>query len=102
MAKKIIREGSTTFHMDCPECGTYFTYESEDVRHNYVRGGEWVTCPFCAHACRHFGASARWDGCGGRRSRSGHSMMCGTTHRGANWYAAPSRGASWYEACGCS
>lgn len=55
MAKKIIEQGSTTFRATCTECGTRFTYEPEDVRRNYVRGGEETSCPHCGHTCRHFG-----------------------------------------------
>lgn len=55
--RRIISEGRTTYHGTCHECGARFTYEREDVNHNYVRGGDWVSCPSCGHACRHFGAS---------------------------------------------
>lgn len=52
--KKIIREGVTKYRASCEECAAVFTYEREDVQH--VRGGEWVSCPSCGHACRHLGA----------------------------------------------
>jgi DNA-directed RNA polymerase subunit RPC12/RpoP len=61
MAKTIIHQGTDTYHGHCPECGTDFTYERVDVRHNYAHGGEEVGCPHCGHACRHLGASGtRW------------------------------------------
>jgi len=58
MAKKIIERGSTTFRASCNECGTRFTYEPEDVHRDYVRGGEWTSCPHCGGAYRHFGNGA--------------------------------------------
>jgi transcription elongation factor Elf1 len=66
MAKRIIEKGSTTFSCKCSECGTRFTYEKEDVRHNYAHGGDWVDCPLCGHSCRHVGngESGAWGGCG--------------------------------------
>jgi len=68
MAKTIITAGSTTFRVSCSECGTYFAYERADVVQNYVRGGEWVYCPLCKHACPHQGnwVDAR-GGCGNTR-----------------------------------
>ncbi len=56
--KKIITKGTDTYHATCTECGARFSYEREDVRTNYVRGGEWVSCPHCGHDHQHFGTSA--------------------------------------------
>jgi hypothetical protein len=53
MAKKIIKSGSTTHRSTCDECGAVFTYEREDVCINYVRGGEWVSCPSCCNQILH-------------------------------------------------
>lgn len=61
MTKRILEEGSTTFHARCTECGTHFSYELEDVGHNYMLGGDWVSCPKCHRGCRHYG-QMRWDG----------------------------------------
>jgi len=55
--KEIIRDGASKYRATCHECGAVFTYQREDVRHNYVKGGEWVGCPSCGHDCHHFGAS---------------------------------------------
>lgn len=64
--KKIIQEGITKYKGTCSECGAVFTYEREDVHHNYVYGGDHVSCPSCGHSCRHLGASGTsWPGCGG-------------------------------------
>lgn len=67
--KKIIKPGTDIYRATCTECGAVFTYEREDVHHNYVRGGEHVSCPNCGHGHRHFGASGgEWPhtkGCGG-------------------------------------
>lgn len=68
MAKKIIEQGSTTFHATCSECATRFSYEPEDVYHNYVLGGDRVSCPHCGHDCRHFGNGMKGWGGGGRAS----------------------------------
>jgi len=63
--KKIVRQGTDTYRATCHECGTVFTYERDDVHHNYVRGGEWVSCPHCGHQLMHHGASGTsWPGCG--------------------------------------
>jgi len=55
--KRIIREGTKIYRATCSECGAVFTYEREDVRRNYVKGGEWVSCPGCGHDHQHFGVS---------------------------------------------
>ena len=61
MAKEILKQGIKTYTGHCDECGADFTYQREDVRHNYVRGGEDVGCPCCGHGVRHFGeAGTRW------------------------------------------
>jgi hypothetical protein len=70
--KTILQPGSTTHRATCHECACVFSYESSDVHTNYVRGGDWVGCPQCGHAHRHYGASAAsWPttlgGCGGGR-----------------------------------
>jgi hypothetical protein len=84
--KKIIIQGSTTHRACCSECATVFSYETEDVHTNYVRGGEWVSCPHCGHAVRHFGAaraahgrrmSAPWRG-GGDAGSAWHARRCET------------------------
>jgi hypothetical protein len=62
--KKIIRQGVQRYHANCSECGATFSYEREDVHHNYARGGDYVSCPCCGHSCSHFGASGtRWPDC---------------------------------------
>jgi len=64
--KRIIQEGITQYKASCSECGARFAYEREDVHHNYVHGGDYVSCPSCGHSCRHHGASGTsWPGCGG-------------------------------------
>lgn len=69
--KKIIQEGITQYKATCSECGARFTYEREDVHHNYIHGGDYVSCPSCGQSCRHFGASgSAWPGCGGSGSHS--------------------------------
>lgn len=70
MSKKIIVKGSTTFRATCRDCGTCFTYERDDVRQNYVRGGEWVSCPLCGQQCRHLGRGNDWHGRHGAGSLS--------------------------------
>lgn len=55
--RQIVKPGTDTYRCTCHECAAVFTYEREDVHHNYVRGGEWVSCPGCGHDHRHFGAS---------------------------------------------
>jgi predicted Zn finger-like uncharacterized protein len=63
--KNIIAKGINKYRGTCPECGTIFTYEREDVHHDYVHGGERVSCPHCAHSIRHFGAGgSSWMGRG--------------------------------------
>jgi len=56
--KKIISKGTDTYKATCNECGAVFTYERGDVLQNYVRGGEWVSCPHCGYGHRHFGVAA--------------------------------------------
>lgn len=63
--KEILQPGTKKFRMTCSDCGAVFTYERSDVLQNYMRGGEWVSCPSCGHQCRHFGA-AGYSGDGGR------------------------------------
>jgi hypothetical protein len=59
--KEIVRQGKTKYAAHCSECSCDFTYERSDVRHNYVRGSDEVTCPGCGHGIRHFGESGtRW------------------------------------------
>jgi hypothetical protein len=54
--KRIIHDGVDHYHARCGECGCGFTYEREDVGHNYVTGGDYTSCPHCGHPVRHFGA----------------------------------------------
>ena len=61
MATKIISPGTDVYRATCTECGARFSYEREDVRTNYLRGGEEVSCPGCGHAHRYLGASRPWD-----------------------------------------
>lgn len=63
MAKKIISAGTDTYAATCSDCGCRFTYERCDVRTNYLKGGEWVSCPHCCHEHMHLGSE-------GRRQRS--------------------------------
>lgn len=66
MAKKIIQGGTDTYHGHCSECGCHFTYERSDVLHNYLSGGERVSCPHCGHSLRHLGeAGTQWGRGGG-------------------------------------
>lgn len=53
--KKIISQGTDAYKATCNECGAVFTYERGDTQQNYVRGGEWVSCPHCGYAHRHHG-----------------------------------------------
>ncbi len=70
MAKKIINPGTDVYRATCSECGAVFSYQRDDVQRNYVRGGEWVTCPQCGHAHMHFGASGTvWPDGRSRRCR---------------------------------
>jgi hypothetical protein len=55
--KKIVKPGTDIYRCTCAECSAVFTYEREDVHHNYVKGGEFVACPNCGKDNRHFGAS---------------------------------------------
>lgn len=61
--KTIIKPGQTKYRATCGECGAVFTYERSDVNRNYVRGGEWVSCPSCGHSHMHLGSDAVWRGC---------------------------------------
>ena len=63
MTTKIITAGTDTYRATCAECGCRFTYEREDVHHNYARGGDWVGCPGCHHQVMHVGAPAQVVGC---------------------------------------
>lgn len=56
MATKIISPGIDRYHATCTDCGCKFSYERSDVHHNYVKGGERVSCPQCGHSMYHFGA----------------------------------------------
>lgn len=71
--KEIIKPGKAKYHGHCGECGAEFTYERSDVHHNFVHGGEHVSCPICGHNVRHFGESGtRWPsdhGCDGGSGR---------------------------------
>ena len=61
MAKRIIHEGTNTFHAHCDQCGCVFDYERVDVRHDYVHSRDCVSCLSCGHSLTHFGASGtRW------------------------------------------
>lgn len=55
--KKIINKGTDVYKATCIECGTIFTYGREDVHHNYIKGGEEVSCPHCGNSVKHFGAT---------------------------------------------
>ncbi len=67
MAKEIISGGRDKYRATCHECAAVFTYERSDVHHNYVQGGERVSCPHCGHQMHHFGATGtRWPCEGGR------------------------------------
>ncbi|MDE1834541.1 MAG: hypothetical protein KGH64_04340 [Candidatus Micrarchaeota archaeon] len=61
--RKIITKGITTYRVTCDECNAIFTYEREDIRPNYIKGGEWVSCPSCGHSVRHLGGYGQspWD-----------------------------------------
>lgn len=58
--RKIVHRGTSTCHASCSECGAVFTYQCEDVRTNYAKGGRYVDCPCCGRPYRHFGMSADW------------------------------------------
>ena len=62
--KKIISSGTNHYRATCHECGAVFTYQREDVRTNYARGGEEVSCPHCGHGHRHFGVTGAWGSSG--------------------------------------
>jgi coenzyme F420-reducing hydrogenase gamma subunit len=55
MTVKIIQEGVTTYHATCHECGCKFSYNREDVHHNYLRGIDCIGCPSCGASCQHNG-----------------------------------------------
>ena len=59
MTVKIVNPGCSSYCAHCHECGCDFTYQREDVHHNYVRGGDYVSCPVCGQACAHHGAPRR-------------------------------------------
>jgi len=65
--KKIISPGTDTYRATCQECSAVFTYQREDVRTNYVRGGEEVSCPHCGHSHKHYGATGAGWGCSNSR-----------------------------------
>lgn len=50
---EIIKKGCTKFGANCTKCGCSFTYMLNDLRRNYVRGGEQVHCPDCGEPVRH-------------------------------------------------
>jgi hypothetical protein len=87
--KTIIHKGINTYHGHCTECGCEFTYERSDVGHNYVRGGDWVSCPSCGHSCYHFGegGTSRPTDSGRRR----HTWSVPSPHRCNDW-SMPLRG----------
>jgi len=90
--KKIITKGTDTYRATCSECGTAFTYEREDVHHNYMTGGDWVSCPHCAHSHRHFGAAGAWGSPCGRGDGSKTSMSVkpfSTIYRNDRWLLGP-------------
>lgn len=61
MATRIIESGVDKYRARCAECGALFEYGRGDVHRNYVRGGDWVSCPGCGHSHPHFGVSGiRW------------------------------------------
>ncbi len=53
MTITITKKAPNKFHNQCFKCTTKFTYELEDVKMNYVRGGEGVFCPECGEHCPH-------------------------------------------------
>jgi DNA-directed RNA polymerase subunit RPC12/RpoP len=75
--KKIVRGGTDTYKATCHECGAVFTYQREDVHHNYIKGGEWVHCPHCGHGIMHFGASGSSWPCARNRSMTKFSWEAG-------------------------
>jgi hypothetical protein len=81
--KEIIAKGTDRYRASCSECGTVFTYEREDVHHNYVLGGDWVSCPHCGHSHRHFGAG-KWD-----RGGSGCDMSVRPLNPYRGWSLGP-------------
>jgi hypothetical protein len=86
--KKIIHGGTSTYHAHCHECGCDFTYERSDVRENYLKGGQWVSCPSCGHDLRHLGESGtQWPG--RRRDRS---WAIPNPHRCNDWSMPPQGG----------
>lgn len=53
MTITVLKKASRTFKVGCRKCGTSFSYELEDIKHNYVKGGEGVWCPSCGEWTRH-------------------------------------------------
>lgn len=61
MTTRILTPGCNHYNGHCAECGCEFSYQREDVHHNYRNSGEYVACPSCGASCHHFGASGtRW------------------------------------------
>jgi len=60
MAIKFTKQAPKTYSSDCSRCGCAFTYQLEDVHHNYTFGGEQVSCPGCGHGVRHNGSPGAW------------------------------------------
>ena len=62
MATKIITPGTDRYRASCTECGCKFSYERSDVHHDYVHGGERVSCPHCGYGLYHFDTSGAGNG----------------------------------------
>lgn len=54
---RIVKHGVSEFHATCQSCTCQFTYEEGDVHMNYLRGGEWVSCPSCGREHHHMSAT---------------------------------------------
>jgi predicted Zn finger-like uncharacterized protein len=53
MTKKIVEEGTDTYKKRCPECGTLFLYEREDIHSFRFDGERHVSCPRCKTLIEH-------------------------------------------------
>lgn len=50
---RITKRRPLFFEVACHKCSCQFEFEPEDVRTNYIRGKEVVSCPECAEEITH-------------------------------------------------
>ena len=49
----VTKKAEASYPKRCGKCGTEFRYQLDDLRHNYVRGRDEVSCPGCGSGCVH-------------------------------------------------